>query len=263
MMSKLSYFDANLYVGSWPFHKLKYNDIDGVLHLMDRAKIERGIISSLDSLFCIDRDLAVVNEQLYESTKAYPDKFFPFYTVHPYVLESCEYVEMLKETRNLRGIRLHPSYHDYSLASDRVSRLCEKAEQLKVPVFITYRFEDDRVHHPKAMVPPVKMEELVELFNGHSGTSFIVGGMRITEAGELKSRLQQDNVFFELSFIQTPFRSLELLAETVGVHRVLFGSGLPYWYPECATLKAETSILSTAELEQITKENAIKLLDVH
>jgi predicted TIM-barrel fold metal-dependent hydrolase len=260
-MTKISYFDSNIFIGNWPFHQLKYNNLEGIFHLMKKVDIEKGVISSLDSVFCIDRDIPDVNRKLFETVKEYPEKLLPFYTINPNVFDCSEYVEMLFDKCNLHGIRLYPTYHDYSLLSRAVDSIAVKASKFNVPIFVTYRFEDERVHHPVAKVPPLKTEELSQFLNKHPETTFIIGGMRITEAEELFNQLTHQNVFIELSFVQTPFRALELLVEKVGVDRVLFGTGLPYWYPECTTLKLETSILPYDDLQKIAKDNLQKILD--
>ncbi|ETI69048.1 amidohydrolase family protein [Neobacillus vireti] len=260
-MTKLTYFDSNIFIGNWPFHQLRYNNLEGIFHLMERVNIEKAFISSLDSVFCIDRDIPDVNHKLFKTVKEYPEKLLPFYTINPNVFNSREYVEMLVNNCNLHGIRLYPTYHDYSLHTTEVDGIAEHASELNVPIFITFRFEDERVHHPVAKVPPLIIEELSKFLNNHPETTFIIGGMRITDAEELLNQLTHQKVFFELSFVQTPFRSLELLVEKVGVDRVLFGTGLPYWYPECTTLKLETSILPYDDLQKIAKDNFQKIID--
>lgn len=260
-MTEITYFDSNIFIGNWPFHQLKYNNLEGIFHLMKKVNIHKGLISSLDSVFCIDRDLPEVNRNLYETVKDYPEKLLPLYTINPFVFDSSDYVEMLVDKYNLNGIRLYPSYHDYSLLTKEVDRIAVKASELKVPIFVTYRFEDERVHHPVAKVAALNTEELALFLNKHPETTFIIGGMRITDAEELFGQLTHQNVYIELSFVQTPFRALELLVEKVGVDRVLFGTGLPYWYPECTTLKLETSILPHEDLQKIAKGNLQKIID--
>jgi uncharacterized protein len=260
-MTKLTYFDSNIFIGNWPFHQLRYNNLEGIFHLMKRVNIEKGFISSLDSIFCIDRDLPDVNRRLFETVKEYPEKLLPFYTINPNVFDSREYVKSLVNECNLHGIRLYPTYHDYSLQNAEVAGIAEQASEYNVPIFITYRFEDERVHHPLAKVPNINMEELSKFLNNHPETTFIIGGMRITDAEELLNLITHPKIYFELSFVQTPFRSLELIVEKVGVDRVLFGTGLPYWYPECTTLKLETSILSYEDLQKIASVNLQKIID--
>ncbi|WML39729.1 amidohydrolase family protein [Neobacillus sp. OS1-2] len=260
-MNKITYFDSNIYIGNWPFHQLRYNNLDGIFHLMKKVNIEKGIISSLDSVFCIDRDLPEVNRKLYEQVREHPEKLLPFYTINPNVYDCSEYIDQLVKEYNSYGFRLYPTYHDYSLLSKAVDSVAVKASEYKIPIFVTYRFEDERVHHPNAKVPTANTEELAQFFNKHPDTTFIMGGMRITDAEELFNLLSYPNVYFELSFIQTPFRSLELLIEKVGVDRVLFGTGLPYWYPECTTLKLETSILSEENIRKIARDNLQMIID--
>lgn len=261
MMTKITYVDSNIYIGNWPFHQLRYNNLDGIFQLMEKVNIEKGCISSLDSVFCIDRDLPEVNEKLFEQVKEYPEKLLPFYTINPNVFDTGKYIERLYQDCHLHGIRLYPTYHDYSLLSNAADEVAVKASEYKVPVFVTYRFEDERVHHPHAKVPNINMEELTHYLNKHPQTIFIIGGMRITDVEELNKQLTHQNVYIELSFIQTPFRSLELLVETVGADRVLFGTGLPYWVPECTTLKLETSILSENDINKIARENLQTILN--
>ncbi|MGJ9457883.1 amidohydrolase family protein [Oceanobacillus sp. CF4.6] len=260
-MHNLTYHDANMYIGNWPFHTMRVTKIEDIINMMDRQSIRKGFVSSLDSVFCIDRDLTEVNLSLYDQIKDYTDRLYPFYTICPNVHDASDYLVNLRENYNLKGVRLFPVYHDYSLVSNKIlDEMLEKAADLNVPIYITYRFEDERVHHPLAKIPPINNSSLSDFLNNHKQTKMIVGGMRITEIEELIMLTDHPNLYFDLSFIQTPFRSLELLTKTVGEDRVLFGSGLPYWYPECSTLKLETSILEKEQLEKISKSNFESLL---
>ncbi len=259
-MHSLKLFDANLYIGSWPFHTLRHNDRNGVLRLMKKAGVKQGMVSSLQSVFCFYRDLKEINAWLFHEIKDDLDVFHPFYTLNPLAPDAAGEAERLKLERHMAGVRLYPSYHQYALNGAKTHALLDSIADWPIPVYLAYRFEDERVHHPKAVVHPVPLDELAAAINRYPQMTWIVGGIRISEVQELFRMTDHRRVYIEMSFIQTPFLALEKLVDIAGADRVLFGSGLPYWYPECSILKLTHAKLPEDELALIAYRNAEAIL---
>lgn len=259
-MKPAAYIDANVLLGHWPFHTLPRNDADSALRLMERVGVAEGMASSLESVYCAARDLPEVNERLYLSVREHSGKLHPFYTLHPAMPDAARELARLRRERGMAGARLYPAYHGYSLREARIDACLDKAAELDVPVYVAFRFEDERVHHPRAVVPAVALDELADCLSRHPRVTWIVGGIRIFEAQELLERCRHPRVYIDMSFIQTPFRSLERLVAAVGADRVLFGTGLPYWTPECALLKTTAAALAPEQLAQIAWRNARHIL---
>jgi len=253
-------FDINVLIGSWPFHTLRNNDADAVLRVMKRAGIGRAAVSALEALYCHPRDLPEVNALLFERVREHPAVLHPFYAIHPGMPDALRETFRLRAECGLAGIRLYPAYHGYSLRDAKVKEYLDEISELGIPVYMTFRFEDERVHHPLAVVPPVRLGDLAEALRQHPNLTWIVGGIRIYEIEELLAMCRHGQMYVDMSFIQTPFRSLKRLVGLVGASRVLFGTGLPYWVPECALLKLEKESLTEEERELIARRNALNIM---
>ena len=61
------------------------------------------------------------------------------------------------------GIRLYPSYHNYTLQKPEVARLLKQAGKRGLLVQLAVRMEDPRVHLPVTRTPAVDVEPLPDL----------------------------------------------------------------------------------------------------
>jgi predicted TIM-barrel fold metal-dependent hydrolase len=253
--------DANAYLGHWPFRKLSCNSVTGLIALMDRNGIERAVVSPLESVFYEYSYMSQVNSDLAQEVGKFPYRFLPFYTVNPGFPGWEDDLKFCVTDLMAKGIRLYPNYHGYKANSSETKRLFTMCAQLNLPVYISLRFEDERVHHPLAKVPPVSVQDVGEALIGFPGLKVILGGIRLTEIEDLqRNHPDMTNYVVEMSYIQTPFRCFERLVDLMGEDRVLFGTGMPYWYPESALLKIKSSKVSNRVKEKVLGENFLCLI---
>ena len=93
------------------------------------------------------KDTHASNEELYEEWKSdrqFQDRFIPFGIINPmyggweYDLETCA------KKFNMKGIRLYPKYHDYSLNEPSFIKLVRNARDMGMIVAFTLRMFDTR-----------------------------------------------------------------------------------------------------------------------
>ncbi len=256
----MTIIDANVYLGEWPFRKMRYNSIHGLMALMNRCGIDKAVISPLEGVFYHAKNLSAVNTGLATIIKENPDRWIPFYTINPGFPCWQDDLDYCKEDLKAEGIRLYPNYHGYSINSKQASDLIESSGRKGLPVNISVRFEDERVHHPLVKVPPIPIEELGEAISSFPNATFILSGIRLSEIETLKNKYKElKNYYIEISYIQTPFRCFERLVDLVGAEYVLFGTGMPYWYPEAALLKVKTGLVNDEVKKRVL---GINLLDL-
>jgi hypothetical protein len=87
----------------------------------------------------------------------------PFGTVNPALPDWEEDLRRCHEKYRMPGIRLYPSYHNYTLRSPAVARLLEQAHKRGLIVQLAVRMEDPRVHLPVTRTPPLDLDPLPEL----------------------------------------------------------------------------------------------------
>src|SRR5262249_40957926 len=72
-------------------------------------------------------------------------------------------VRRCQEKYHMPGIRLYPSYHNYTLQSPEVARLLRLAQERGLILQLVVRMEDPRVQLPVTRPPAVDVTELPEL----------------------------------------------------------------------------------------------------
>ena len=119
--------DANAYLGHWPFRRLRYNDADGLLRLMDKKKIDRAVVSSIGSIFY--RNCHEGNIELAEQVNEHRDRLIPFGTINPTYPGFLEDLRRCHEDLGMVGVKLYPNYHAYSLRDPRTLELMQAATE--------------------------------------------------------------------------------------------------------------------------------------
>ena len=114
--------DTNVHVFDWPFRKLKYAGAKALVAKLRRHRITQAWAGSYEGL--LHRNLDGVNARLAEECQANGDKMLvPFGTVNPALPDWEEDLRRCQEKYRMPGVRLYPSYHNYTLQRPEVARL--------------------------------------------------------------------------------------------------------------------------------------------
>ncbi len=137
--------DINAYVGHWPFDHLKYNTCKLLKERMDRFGVDVSVISNLNGLFY--KNTQPANEELFEeieSEKHFKNCFIPFAVINP-IYAGWEYdFETCINKYKMKGLRLYPQYHDYSITDPACVQLVKLAKTHGMPVSFNFRMVDSR-----------------------------------------------------------------------------------------------------------------------
>jgi uncharacterized protein len=168
----------------------------------------------------------------------------------PADLEACQRVH------GMSGIRLHPSYHGYSLDLPQLAKLLQDAADRNLLVQLAAALEDERNQPVLGRVPPLAWEPLFELVRQIAGLRLVLLNCFRTLSLEQAERLAAlGQVYFEISTLEGVGRVAELV-ERVGQDRVLFGSFFPMFYWEAARLKLAEASLPGLLQDAIQRQNA-------
>jgi hypothetical protein len=222
--------DASAWCGSWPFSRLRHNDTSGLLHLMDRAGIDRALVSPLGAVF--DRDCRGPNELLARGIALHPDRLSLVAVANPAHPAWEETLRLAVEELDAWALRLVPHYHGYEADSAEACDAARAAAAVRRPLYVTVRLQDERSHPPAFRVAAVGVEALNSLALAAPGASIIASMARLAEIESLS-----DNVHAEVSGVQGPGGCIERLAGRRERGALLFGSGAVLQIPECAVAK--------------------------
>ncbi len=262
--------DTNVHVFDWPFRKLKYAGARALVAKLRRHRITQAWTGSYEGL--LHKNLDGVNARLTEECQAHgAGILLPFGTVNPALPDWEEDLRRCQEKYHMPGIRLYPSYHNYTLQKPEVARLLQLAQKQGLIVQLVVRMEDPRVQLPVTRTPSVDVTGLPELLaatpnirlqllNAFNGTEPLRGlvGRRLIE---------QTQVTIDISHVEGQGGLGKLIAgdrdngrPPLPVERIVFGSHAPYFPCESAVFKLFESPLDRPVLEKVMHGNAERFL---
>jgi predicted TIM-barrel fold metal-dependent hydrolase len=262
--------DTNVHLFDWPFRKLKYARTKALVAKLRKHRIVQAWAGSYEGL--LHKNLDGVNARLAEECQANGEKMLlPFGTINPALPDWEEDLRRCQEKYRMSGIRLYPSYHNYTLQKPEVARLFELARQRGLLVQLAVRMEDPRVHLPVTLTPPVDVSGLPDLLAAQPGTKLqLLNAFNGTDPlrGQVGRRLiEQTQVTFDFSHVEGQGGLGKLIAgdrdagrPPLAVERLVFGSHAPYFPCESAVFKLFESSLSRPELEKLMHGNAERIL---
>jgi predicted TIM-barrel fold metal-dependent hydrolase len=202
---------------------------------MDRCGIDAAFVSLAEGVFLLDSREA--NERIKDLVAAHSDRLLPVGTVNvstPYWRDDvADGIERL----NLAGFRLHPAYHGYALKATEAVSMAAMLAEYHIPLFVAAFIDEERFQHPALRVPPVPLPDMVSLIRHAPHTTIVLNNLKIEEAMLLwgEPDLPLDNVFLDVNAMDVPFNGLAQLIERCGSEHLVYGSQVPFLYPE-ATL---------------------------
>ncbi|MEW6356675.1 MAG: amidohydrolase family protein [Planctomycetota bacterium] len=253
--------DANAYLGHWAPRQLRFNTPKGLLQLMDRAGIDKACVSSASAI--LYKDSQKGNEELARDIKPYRKRLIPFAVINPVYAAWEQDLRTCRKSFGMKGLRLYPSYHRYALTDACCKELIQAATQLGMVISIPIRQVDYRQRHWLIDAPDVKLPDLAALVAAHPKAKFIfvngagyAGSDLVKKAKDLPA-----NYWIEISRPDAVFTNeIGNLLETLGADRLVFGSGIPFKYPEPAILRLEVMKASPSAKKKISEGNIRKLL---
>ena len=248
--------DANVTVHRWPFRRLFGDDPVRLVAYLRQKGVTQAWAGSFEGLF--QRDISAVNARLAGDCEMYGPKFLiPFGSINPKLPDWQEDLRRCHEFHRMPGIRLHPNYHNYSLADSQCGELLNAASRRGLIVQIALGMEDERTQNPLMRVPVVNPAPLIELAKRVPSLRVVVlNGNRIVQAGELSAA---GDVHFDIAMVEG-VGGVARLAKEVSAKRVLFGSDFPLFYFESAELKIKEAGLPEEQTRAILNGNASALL---
>lgn len=251
--------DTNVHLGRWPFRSSPWNTTIAIAARLKSLGITQAWCGSCDAPF--DKDLAGVNDRLVRECRQADDGFLlPFGSVNPLFPDWEDDLRRCHESHGMRGIRLYPGYHGYSLADSEIAELFDKAAVRKLFVQIVVQMEDLRTQHAKMQVPPVDLTGLPALVARWPGLRVQLLNATGTLPESILVPLARSNrVFFDIAMVES-LGGVGRLVEKAGAAAVMFGSHFPLFYVESALLKIREAALADADTAAVQFINANRIV---
>lgn len=252
--------DVNVYLSHWPTRRLPFDEATELAKKLADAGIKTACVGSFDGL--LHKDIAAVNLRLVElCSKHGSGALLPFGSVNPTLPDWKEDLRRCAEEHQMRGIRLHPNYHGYSLADPRFSELLELANKYSLIVQLAVKMEDERTQHRLLRVDQFDTLPLVQQLKSLPDLRVVLlNSLRTLRTDTISQLAGAGHVYFEIS-MQEGVGGITKLLEHAPLERVLFGSYFPFFYLESALLKLRESELAQFQLNAISQANANQLLN--
>ncbi len=253
--------DVNAYLGHFAFRRLRHNTAASLLALMDSKRIDKAVVSSASAITY--RNAQAGNEEVAEEVRGHRDRLIPFAVINPFYAGWQDDLKICHEEFGMAGLRLYPKWHNYQFSSQCCRELVNAATERGMVISIPIRAEDNRQRSWLLNIPDVPLEEIVEMVKAHPKARFILlNGIGYTRSplGRKDNGLPS-NYTIELSRLSAVLANeLGQLIANLGVERVMFGTGIPFKYPDPALVKLEVLDASEADKEKIRSQNAMTWL---
>lgn len=254
--------DVNASLGHFAFRRLRHNTAAGLLALMDRAGIDRAVVASASAITY--RNAQAGNEEVAAEVKAHRDRLVPVAVLNPAYAGWRDDLKACREEFGMRAVRLFPNWHNYRPTDPRCLDLVRAATEYGMWVAVSVRVEDPRQRSWLADVPDVRLDDLAALAKACPEARFVFLnglGFAASSLGRKGGGLPA-NYSIEISRL-TALLANELgqLLAALGADRLIFGTGMPFQYPDPTLLKLRVLEASDADKQKIRSGNAARLLE--
>jgi hypothetical protein len=241
--------DAHVFVGQ----SLYENSLEPgrLLETMEALGVSAAVIRPLKPP---DFDMDAANRRV-AALQAGEPRLIGFARVNPLERRAPQQARRAVEEYGLKGLHLHPWEENCPINSPKVDGVVRALEG-KVPVYVSAGFPV--VSHP------LQVQELAER---HPDTLFIAahGGQQDNSGMSFEDSLlvarETPNVLFDVAGVyRRDF--IELLVETAGSARVLFGSCTPYMDMALEIVRVRATHLSQQAKQDIFHDNMARLLGI-
>jgi predicted TIM-barrel fold metal-dependent hydrolase len=252
-------FDANAFIGKWPYWPLRATVPHEVAGELGGWGIERAAVCSTRSLFVSWED---GNRETEAAARAHPGTFVAFACLGPFELshelprrghDPDDYA-----ARGFRGVRLYPQHHSYHpLYEEFVDGILEDAAARGWPVVAPVRVIMNWG------MPALDLGVMEALVTRHPRVNWILAGINYLHELHLATMLMRryESVRLETSCMMG-YAAIAKLVERCGAERLLFGSGAPVQHGGAALSKILHAPIADAAREQILGGNLCRLLGV-
>jgi uncharacterized protein len=228
---------------------------------MDKARIEKALVSSAAAIAY--RNAQPANDDLAAEIRPHAARLIGCAVLNPAYAGWREDLALCHETYGMRALRLYPRWHNYKLTDPACLDLVRQAAARGMLITIPLRVEDRRQQSWLIDVPDVSHDEIAALLRAAPQAKFVLlngSGYTNSILGRANNGLPA-NYAIDICLLRAEMdNEIATLIANLGPHSIVFGTGMPFHYPEAALLKLEFLNLDAALQRRIASGNAQALL---
>jgi predicted TIM-barrel fold metal-dependent hydrolase len=249
--------DVNCFVGHWPFRRIPYRTVDDIGQLMARTDTQGTLVTPLAGLFYKDC-LSAVREMLDElEAGSHPD-MWPVAVLNPAFPGWQDDLAIVFDEWGCVALRLFPNYHGYRLTDPHATDLLRAVQDRGLPLVISVRVEDERLHHWLVKVQPVPWSDIRWVLRAFLDPKLVLCDVKPDEVDQLRGDIRNHPHASVDTSARMPQFYLEEMVGQLGSDRVVYGTGMPLKTPECALFQVSDAQLSEVTKRRIFSENACR-----
>ena len=242
--------DVNVHLSRWPCRRVAGDEPEELIAMLRRQGVTEAWAGSFDAL--LHKDINAVNERLASDCAASKGFLVPFGALNPMLPDWQEDLRRIVERHRMKGIRLYPNYHRYTLSDAIASEVLATAAKHSLRVQIVLAMEDERTQNPLVRVPPVDPAPVPSLLSS-------VPDLRLMLLNAARPLPRMPGVFCDFAMQESPYAVRHVLS-AVGEDRTVLGSHAPLFYTAAANLKLKEAGLRPDQVRAITTANANSFL---
>jgi predicted TIM-barrel fold metal-dependent hydrolase len=249
--------DAHGHLGAWMQFYIPRTDAASIVAVMDRCGINAIAISGMLS---IGPDYRAGNQAVAEAAEAFPGRFIGYVTINPnYPPDEVEHELEFWLTNHpwMRGIKLHPAYHEYPINGENYRVAFEAASRHKVPVLSHTWGQGEE----KSLCEPAMFAELAEAYPDVNIILGHAGGQMPGYRQSIAVARNHSNIYMDICGSFQAMGMVEFLVNSIGSDRVLFGSDCCFLAQTAELGKVAFARISTRDKQKILGLNAAKLFN--
>lgn len=256
------FIDTNVTLSDWVVRRSSVERPEQLVAKLRRHGVTTAWVGSFEGV--LHSDIAGANARLAAACAGAGGGriLAPFGTINPTFPDWEEDLRRCHEVHRMRGVRLFPNYHGYTLDDARFARLLDLVARRGLLVQIALGIEDDRSQNPALTAAPVAAAPLADFLEKIRGARVMLlnaSSRVLGPANPLLKRLVAAGVFFEIATLEG-VAGIEMLLRANPDARLCFGSHTPYFYFESALLKLTESALAPAQLHAVRAGHALAAL---
>lgn len=245
----MNYFDANTWIGLWPFSFCDAHTPRSLAAQLRRQGICRALVSHFGTVFAPEPGPA--NAALLEGTRRVT-ALEPVPVINPALGNWTEQVALADADPRVRAVRLLPNYHNYSLRSRGVRIFAGEARERGLRVIVQMQLIDARHEYHALAIKPVPSADLEYLLENEPDLKVLASGLQRPDLLRLVPKYP--SLVADLSFAEW-HDTMENLREKAPPRQLFFASLTPLLITAAARAKLDGSTLPRSERTAVAGGN--------
>jgi len=249
--------DLGCFLGTWPFRSLPYAGLKELQASARRNGVKCATISAFEEVFWEDAFQATRRTVAETARLRWA---VPFQVVNPSFPGWQKDLERGVRDLGIKGIRLVPGYHRYSLRDARVRALADAAREYGLPVALHIRLQDERMHWITKF-PPVPPEDAARFLQKTRDLRVALLGFEFTEMTPVTEAIKdRPDTWVDWSRLRAMLWGMDRLLERFSAERVLYCSLWPLQTPSSVLNQLRIARVSDDVRRQVLWRSGMRFL---